>query len=59
MESENHTCDVCRYVDGDNSAKQGFFCRNCNAFICNDCKDRKFRRFLAMCIRWINQDVNL
>lgn len=57
MESDRHICDVCRYVDGDKTSKETFFCGDCNAWICYSCKEKPFKRMIAMCLRWLDQDV--
>lgn len=59
MESDKHMCDVCRYVDGDTTKKDSYYCPKCNAWICGKCEDKYFRRAFAMCIRWLDQDVKI
>lgn len=59
MENDKHECDVCRYVDGDRSGKESIYCGDCDAWICPECSGNYLKRSLAMCIRWLNQEVKI
>jgi len=42
-------CDVCSLMDGDERLKPDVvYCGRCDAWICRDCRNRPFRRFMAM-----------
>ena len=41
-------CDVCKIVDNDFTHKEVFYCKECNAYICTDCKCNYLRRGIAM-----------
>ena len=54
-------CDVHYYTEGDESDKEVFFCPDCNAWICKDCKHKyvkriiaSFNRFLINLLSWKN-----
>lgn len=40
-------CDVCAILDKDNSIKEVFFCKECNANICRECEPNWLRRGMA------------
>ena len=47
-EIEIGPCDVCYLLDGDERQKPVEWCERCQAWICDGCRPRTFRRFLAM-----------
>lgn len=44
----DQVCDVCFLVDGDEMVKRVQYCRNCKAFVCEGCKGKYGKRFVAM-----------
>ena len=40
-------CDSCFIIDGTEKIKEVTFCSDCNAYICNDCRDSWTRRGLS------------
>ncbi len=50
-------CDVHYWYNGDKNEREVFWCKDCRAYICHECKDKIFRRFLAMCNRWLHGKV--
>ena len=41
-------CDVCKLLDTDYNEKEVFYCKECNAYICELCKCNYLRRGIAM-----------
>jgi hypothetical protein len=42
------SCDVCVIMDGDERLKADVvWCQRCEAYVCRDCRNRPFRRFMA------------
>jgi superfamily II helicase len=40
-------CDSCFIVDGTENIKEVTFCKDCEAYICNDCRDNWIKRGIA------------
>jgi hypothetical protein len=47
-------CDVCYWIDADERQKPALYCRSCQAWICDSCIGRPWRRAIAMFLRKIN-----
>jgi hypothetical protein len=45
---EKQICDVCKFVDGDSTVKECYWCTTCSAWICRKDEFRLDRRALAM-----------
>ena len=45
------TCDVHELVDGDSSKRMVAYCRICDAWMCDTCKDNELKRVAAWGIR--------
>jgi hypothetical protein len=46
------SCDVCRLVRGDTSAKLVEFCKLCNAWLCDRCRQQPLERIKAALLKW-------
>jgi hypothetical protein len=47
-------CDVCYWIDADERQKPARYCPSCQAWICEPCIGRPWRRAIAMFLRKIN-----
>lgn len=51
-------CDVHFWALGDDKIRDCFYCSDCNANICSECKNKPFRRCLAMVNRWFSEKLD-
>ena len=46
------TCDCHKYALADATFRRVYWCGLCKAWLCSECQDKWFRRFVAMCVKF-------